>query len=173
MALERGKVFVNDLEVTPADAGRSVEAGDRVRVWMDRPGSARAARAEDRGRRRAQILYEDTALIVVNKPAGLLTVPLPPRDADIGSRAARRASANARQAPADRRPSHRPRHVRPRRVREATRAQHRLKDQFRRREPERVYLAVVYGIRHRPRAPGATGSSWDHAALIQKETHPW
>ena len=40
-ALERGKVFLNDAEVTPADAGRRLQSGDRVRVWMDRPGSAR------------------------------------------------------------------------------------------------------------------------------------
>jgi 23S rRNA-/tRNA-specific pseudouridylate synthase len=54
--------------------------GDRVRVWMDRPGSAhrrwgRAGGAEGR----LQVVYEDPVLIVVNKPAGLLTVPLPRR----------------------------------------------------------------------------------------------
>ena len=40
-AIERGKVYVNDTEATPADAARRVVAGDRVRLWQDRPGSSR------------------------------------------------------------------------------------------------------------------------------------
>src|SRR5262245_19774852 len=40
VALERGKVFVNDVEVTLEDGGRRLRDGDQVRVWMDRPGSA-------------------------------------------------------------------------------------------------------------------------------------
>ena len=40
-ALERGKVFVNDREMTLADAGARLEAGDAVRLWMDRPGSSK------------------------------------------------------------------------------------------------------------------------------------
>ena len=49
-ALERGKVFVNDVEVALADAARRLAAGDVVRVWMDRPGSAKppAPRGDDR-----------------------------------------------------------------------------------------------------------------------------
>ena len=52
------------------------------------------------------------------------------------------------------------------------RAQDALKAQFKRREPERVYLAVVYG---RPSPPQGTWRDhlvWDTKALIQKETHP-
>jgi 23S rRNA pseudouridine1911/1915/1917 synthase len=47
-----------------------------------------------------------------------------------------------------------------------------LKDQFRRREPERVYWAVVYG--HPDPAQGTWRDRlvWDTKALIQKETHP-
>ena len=51
-------------------------------------------------------------------------------------------------------------------------AQARLKEQFKRREPERVYWAVVYG---RPTPPQGTWRDhlvWDQKALIQKETHP-
>ena len=51
-------------------------------------------------------------------------------------------------------------------------AQKRLRDQFKRHEPERVYLAVVYG---RPNPPSGTWRDtlvWDDTALIQKETHP-
>src|SRR5262245_1789294 len=79
-ALERGKVFVNDREATPADAGRRLEDGDRVRSWMDRPGSARRRWGRAGADGELRILYQDSALIVVNKPAGVLTVPLPAGD---------------------------------------------------------------------------------------------
>src|SRR5439155_14369109 len=72
-----GKVFINTIEASRADGGRHLVAGDVVRVWHDRPGSSRR-----RGPSRAgdlDIAYEDSAIIVVNKPAGLLTVPLPVR----------------------------------------------------------------------------------------------
>jgi ribosomal 50S subunit-recycling heat shock protein len=38
-AIERGKVFINDAEASAADAAKPLSTGDRVRVWMDRPGS--------------------------------------------------------------------------------------------------------------------------------------
>src|SRR5207253_10431406 len=74
-ALQRGKIFVNDRETTTADAGARLARGDTVRVWMDRPGSAKrqTSLGDDRD---LPIVYEDEALIVLNKPAGLLAVPL-------------------------------------------------------------------------------------------------
>src|ERR1700730_10473723 len=75
-ALERGKVFVNDREVTLADAASRLAAGDIVRLWMDRPGTAQR-RATIGGDSDLPIVYEDDALLVLNKPAGLLAVPLP------------------------------------------------------------------------------------------------
>jgi len=171
-ALERGKVFVNDEEATLDDAGRRLAAGEVVRVWMDRPRSARR-RAGRTGAGDLGIVYEDDALIVVNKPAGLLAVPLERR----------------REAPSvyDQLEDH----LRPRGKRKplvvhridrdtsglvvfATRrdAQERLKEQFKRHEPERVYLAVVYG---HPTPPSGTWRDrlvWDQKSLVQKETHP-
>src|SRR5438045_4404301 len=76
-ALERRKVFVNGVEASIADAAQPVSAGDAIRLWTDRPGSA--ARRPRRGGRRGSpldIVFEDDALIVVNKPAGVLSVPL-------------------------------------------------------------------------------------------------
>src|SRR5262252_6563156 len=75
-SLERGRVFVNDREMTLSDAATHVAAGDVVRLWMDRPGSAkrRSALGEHRD---LVVVYEDDAVIVLNKPAGLLAVPLP------------------------------------------------------------------------------------------------
>ena len=51
-ALERGKIFVNEVEAGLPDAARRLEAGDAVRVWIDRPGSARARRRRRPGHRR-------------------------------------------------------------------------------------------------------------------------
>src|SRR4029077_11801777 len=75
-ALERGKVFLNDREMSIDDAGARLATGDAVRLWMDRPGSAgrRAMLGDDRD---LPIVYEDDTLIVLDKPAGLLAVPLP------------------------------------------------------------------------------------------------
>src|SRR5438552_17732860 len=75
-ALDRGKVFVNDIEVALADAGRRMAVGDAVRVWTDRPGSAKR-RSTLGDTRDLPIVYEDEALIVLNKPPGVLSVPLP------------------------------------------------------------------------------------------------
>src|SRR4051812_36167499 len=75
-ALERGKVFLNGAEAGSADAARRIEAGDQVRVWVDRPGSAKTRRAGPTSTGDLQIVFEDAALLVVNKPAGLLTVAL-------------------------------------------------------------------------------------------------
>jgi 23S rRNA pseudouridine1911/1915/1917 synthase len=171
-ALERGKVFVNESEATTTDAATRLAPGDAVRVWMDRPGSAKrrpgAFESAD-----LHILYEDDTLIVLNKPAGLLAVPLE-----------RKAGANSIYDQIDD-------HLRSHGTRRPcvvhridrdtsglvvfakhTRAQAHLKDQFRRREPERVYWAVVYG--HPQPAAGTWRDHlvWDTKALIQKQTSP-
>ena len=75
-ALARGRVFVNDREATPAEASTRLVSGDRVRFWPDRPGSARKKTPRAPRPGELAIVYEDDALIVVNKPPGLLAVPL-------------------------------------------------------------------------------------------------
>ena len=171
-ALERGKVFVNDVEMTPADASSRTIGGTVVSVWMDRPGSARTRRgAFSEGS--LDILHEDDALIVLDKPAGLLSVPLDQRD----------AAPSVYELVEDHLRSHgkrRPLVVH--RIDQDTsglvvfakhaRAQADLKEQFRRREPERVYLAIVYG---RPDPAAGVWQDrlvWDERASIQKQTHP-
>jgi 23S rRNA pseudouridine1911/1915/1917 synthase len=171
-AIERGKVFLNDAEATMADAAARLRPGDRVRVWMDRPGSAKA-------RPRAQqvadvvVVYEDEALMVVDKPAGLLAVPL--------ERKANAPSVFDQLEDHFRSRGKRKPLVVHRIDRDTSglvvfaktlRAQSALKEQFKRREPERVYWAVVYG---RPSPAQGTWRDhlvWDTKALIQKETHP-
>jgi len=171
-ALARGKIFVNDREATRADAALLLAAGDAVRVWMDRPGSAKR-RAAIGDARDLPIVYEDAALVVLNKPAGVLAVPLERREdarsvfddlvAHWRSRGRRRPLVVHR---IDRDTSGLvvfAKHAA---------AQEHLKAQFKRHEPDRVYLAVVYG---HPRPAAGTWRDrfvWDQRALIQKETHP-
>jgi 23S rRNA pseudouridine1911/1915/1917 synthase len=170
-ALERGKVFLNDAPVGVEDAGRRLVATDAVRVWMDRPGSARPKpRPRDVGD--VTIIHEDADVIVVNKPAGLLTVPLERKaDAD---------SVESQLAEHLRRRRRRPLVVH--RIDRDTSglvlfaanavAQRKLRDQFRRHTVERVYLAVVYGTPSPARGTWRDRLVWDQRALIQKETHP-
>ena len=172
-ALARGRIFLNDEEVTPADASRRLVIGDRVRFWPDRPGSAK--RKTPRAARPGElpIVYEDDALIVVNKPPGLLAVPLERQEdaASVQDELVLHLRSKGKRRPLV---VHRIDRDTSGLVVFAKRpdAQGRLKDQFRRREPERVYLAVVYG--HPTPASGSWRDHlvWDQKALIQKETHP-
>jgi 23S rRNA pseudouridine1911/1915/1917 synthase len=171
-AREKGKVFLNDGEVRPGEVRLRLKAGDVVRVWQDRPGSARRRPFPFKSGE-LRILYEDPHLIVVNKPAGLLAVPL------------------ERQEDAESIFDHLEQHLRSHGKRKPLtvhridrdtsgivlfakdgRTQAALKMQFRERTPERVYLAVVYG--HPKPASGTWRDhlAWDRKALIQKETSP-
>jgi len=171
-ALERGKIYVNDVEAGVADAGRRLAGGDVVRAWLDRPGSSRrhprTGVVED-----LDIIHEDEELIVVNKAAGILTVPLE-----------RRPDALSVLALIENRfRSHgRPRVFPVHRIDQNTSglvvfakhasAQRTLKEQFKRREPQRVYWAVVYGTPDPVEGTWRDVLVWDEKALIQKETHP-
>ena len=171
-ALERGKVYVNGAEAALGDASRRLMSGDRVRLWMDRPGSAkRRPRTGPVGE--LDVIYEDDRIIVVNKPAGLLAVPLE-----------RRSDApSVYEQIEDRLRSHGKR--RPfvvHRIDQDTsglvvfakeaQTQRALKDQFKRREPARVYRAIVYGVPDPREGTWRDFLVWDEKALIQKETHP-
>src|SRR5579872_1193919 len=170
-AIGRGKVFVNDDEAVAADAARRVRAGDRIRLWMDRPGSAKR-RPSPHQVGLVQIVYEDDDLIVVDKPAGLLAVPLPTNNApSVVEEIARHLRSHRRRRPfvvhrIDRDTSglvvvakHALAHVA-------------LKGQFVRHEPERVYRAVVYGHPSPDSGTWRDRLVWDQRSLIQKETHP-
>lgn len=138
--------------------------------------AARPRRPRDAQARDLAILYEDEAIVVVDKPAGLLTVPLPRREhapsvaslieARYRSHRARRPFAVHR---IDRDTSGIVVFARNPRAQEA------LKRQFIAHEPERVYLAIVHGS---PRPTTGTWRDrlvWDQQALIQKPaaaSHP-
>ena len=173
-ALERGKIFLNEREMTLDQAGTRLAAGDVVRAWMDRPGSAkrRATLGDDRD---LPIVYEDDTVVVLDKPPGLLAVPLPLR---------RRANA---PSVFDEVKEYLWRHGRRRAFvvhridrdtsglvvfAKSAAAQDQLKGQFKRHLPERVYQAVVYGHPSPSSGTWRDHLVWDDRSLIQKETHP-
>ncbi|HSG88618.1 MAG TPA: RluA family pseudouridine synthase [Pseudomonadales bacterium] len=171
-ALDKGQIFVNGGEASRSDAGLRLDVGDTVRVWRDRPGSARR-RWRPRAAGEVAVIHEDGLLLVVNKPAGLLTVPL------------------ERKAAAPSVYDHLEAHLRPHGKRrplvvhridrdtsglvvfaKTRAAQAALKKQFRRRQAERVYQALVYG---RPEPREGTWRDhlvWDARVLIQRRTRP-
>ena len=171
-AIERGKVFVNDAEASGAEAAaRRLSTGDRVRVWMDRPGSSKR-RPAPHETDDLSILYEDDDLIAVNKPPGVLSVPL---ERKAGAESVFDQIARHLR-------SHRTR--RPFTVHRIDRdtsgivlfakhaaAQARLKQQFLHHEPERVYQAIVYGHPTPPAGAWRDTLVWDGRSLIQKQTH--
>jgi 23S rRNA pseudouridine1911/1915/1917 synthase len=171
-ALERGKVFVNGEDAGPQDGARRLQAGDAVRVWMDRPGSSRKLSQRPSRRGELSIVHEDDAIIVVDKPAGLLTVPLP-RQEDAPS--VEDLLEDHLRSKGKRRPLvvHRIDRDTSGLVMFAKRpeAQSRLKDQFRRHEAERIYRAIVYGVPSPAHGTWRDHLVWDQRSLIQKETH--
>jgi 23S rRNA pseudouridine1911/1915/1917 synthase len=167
-ALERGKVFLNGAEATIADAARRLTAGDAVRVWIDRPGSAKA-RARVTAIGELRVIYEDDDLLVVDKPAGLLAVPLERKPDASSAYEQLRDHFHSRGG------------LKPFVVHRIDRdtsglvifakhaaAQAALKDQFKRREPERVYWAVVEGHPDPPAGTWRDHLVWDTKSLIQK-----
>jgi 23S rRNA pseudouridine1911/1915/1917 synthase len=162
-ALARGKVFVNDREMTLADAAARVSAGDIVRLWTDRPGSAKR-RSTLGDLRDLPVVYEDDTLIVLNKPAGLLAVPLPLERRNDARSVFEDLKIYLRQR-ARRRPF----------------VVHRIDRDtsglvlFAKTEAAqamRVYQAVVYGHPSPPEGTWRDYLVWDTKALIQKETSP-
>src|SRR5262249_26868710 len=144
-AIAKGKVFINDIEQTTKDASRKLQAKETVRIWMDRPGSAQR-RYSERHTSGLHLLYEDASIIVINKPAGLLSVPLPsgPDQPSLLDQVKTHLKSHRKLDPL----------VVHRIDRDTSgivlfakthEAQLRLKDQFERREATRIYLAIVHG----------------------------
>lgn len=172
-ALERGKVYINDAEATLADASRRLREGDAVQFWQDRPGSGRKQTLRAARPGELSIVYEDDALIVVNKPAGLLAVPLERQEdaLSVQDLLVLHLRSKGRRRPLV---VHRIDRDTSGLVMFALRpdAMAGLKEQFLRREPERVYLAIVYGHPEPQQGTWTDHLVWDQKSLIQKQTHP-
>jgi 23S rRNA pseudouridine1911/1915/1917 synthase len=167
-AIARGRVFIDGTEVEAGSGARLVKPGEQVRLWMDRPGSAAKA-PRPPARDGLEIIHEDADVVVVNKPAGLLSVPL---DGDS-------AAPSVQAILWDRYRSHRSREpLVVHRIdkdtsglvlfalHEAARAA--LVAQFAHRTPDRVYLALVNG--HPMPAEGVWHDRlvWDESAFVQR-----
>jgi 23S rRNA pseudouridine1911/1915/1917 synthase len=172
-AIDRGKIFVNDREAATVDAALTLAGGDVVSVWMDRPGSGRAVRARPRRDGDLVVVYEDASLLVVDKPPGLLAVPL-------GRRGQAESLVELVEAHLRSQSNRRPLVVH--RIDRDTSglvmfakdgaALTHLKAQFLRREPERVYLAVVHGHVTPEEGTWRDRLVWDGEELIQRATSP-
>jgi 23S rRNA pseudouridine1911/1915/1917 synthase len=173
-ALACGKVFLNGEEASFADAGRRLAAGDRVGYWPDRPGSSKPRRREIVSVRAAlDVVYQDEALLVVNKPPGWIVEPLPGEErgeVTLLDLVADHLRAGVRTRP----------YVVHRIDRDTSglvlfaltaASREHLKAQFERQSPDRIYLAVVNG--HPEPASGTWRDKlvWDKERLIQKRAH--
>jgi 23S rRNA pseudouridine1911/1915/1917 synthase len=172
--VERGKVFLNGLEVTFDRAGRRLAAGDELVLWIDRPGSS-ARQSRDVVARRAslRIVFEDHALVVLDKPAGILVEPLP----------GDRPEVTLQDLLADRlRPSGGAQALVVHRIDRDTTglvlfakdpgSQAALKRQFERRTARRVYLAVTTGRFREREGTWVDQLVWDKARLVQRRARP-
>jgi len=172
--LERGKVFLDGQAAGPDDAARRLAPGLRVGVWMDRPGSARAAdRAAHDRRHLLRIVADDADFIVADKPAGMIVEPLPGRGGEEVTlvelvrhhlRHEPRASLHVVHR-IDRDTSGLVLFARNAEARGA------LKDQFEQRTPVRVYQAIVEGTVRPPRGRWTDQLAWDASQLRQRKAH--
>jgi len=172
--LERGKVFLGGAGVGPGEAAHRLAPGERVGVWMDRPGSATPAdRAAADARDRLRIVADDAAFIVADKPAGLLVEPLPGRGGEEVTlldllchhlRHAPRAALHVVHR-IDRDTSGLVLFARTAEARDA------LKDQFERRTPSRVYQAVLEGVVTPASGTWTDRLAWDASRLRQRKAH--
>jgi 23S rRNA pseudouridine1911/1915/1917 synthase len=183
-ALACGKVFLNDAELTFADAGRRLAGGDRIGYWPDRPGSSKPRRREIVTARAAlDVVHRDDAVLVVNKPPGWIVEPLPGEEqgevtlldlvADLVAEVSRPVA-----------PASSLRRSRPYVVHRIDRdtsglvlfaltaaSRDHLKAQFERHTPDRIYLAVVNG---HPVPESGTWRDmlvWDKERLFQRRAH--
>ena len=172
--IARGKVFLNGQPVDVSAAGRRIRGGDQVGLWIDRPGSSTVVDHAVRDARSfLHILFEDAAIVVVDKPPGLIVEPLPGyRDEEITlvhlledhGRYRVRAHFHVVHR-IDRDTSGLVLFAKSASARDA------LKSQFEAHTPTRLYQAVLRG-----RVMPASGEwrdllSWDKDQLIQRRAH--
>ncbi|QQS47019.1 MAG: RluA family pseudouridine synthase [Acidobacteriota bacterium] len=167
-ALAKGKVFLDQTELSSSDAARKMSAGETIRLWMDRPGSARRRYTERRSSG-LHIIFEDPSLLIVNKPAGLLTVQLAskPDEPSLIDLVKHHLRSQHKKAVfvvhrIDRDTSGLVV------IAKSPEAQRRLKEQFERREPQRIYLAVVHGHPSPPSGTWRDKLVWDKDELQQR-----
>jgi 23S rRNA pseudouridine1911/1915/1917 synthase len=168
-AIARGRIFVNEVEQTALDAGRKLQPRETVRAWLDRPGSAKHRVFTDRQISGLHVIYEDEAMMVINKPSGVLTVKLAAQSDEPSLY--EQAVEYVRQRSK----------LKPQVVHRIDRdtsglvvfaktnaARDHLKRQFAAHKPERIYQAVVYGIPFPVKGTWRDWLWWDEEDLVQR-----
>lgn len=172
--IARGKVFLNGREAGVTDRAALLSTGDRIGIWVDRPGSSRLSeRTLASARSPLRIVHEDAALVLVDKPAGVLVEPLP-GEAGWEATVLDLLLERARHLP-------RVRYYVVHRIDRDTTglvmfartiaARDRLQEQFEARTPERVYLAVALGHVRADSGTWRDRLAWDKSALRQRRAH--
>ena len=172
-AIARGRIFLNEVEQTALDAGRKLQPRETVRAWLDRPGSAKHRVFTDRHVSGLHVIYEDETLLILNKPAGVLTVKLAAQSEEPSLY--EQAMDYVRQRSK----------LKPQVVHRIDRdtsglvifakqnaARDHLKRQFTAHKPERVYQAVVYGIPFPEKGTWRDWLLWDEEDLVQRAGNP-
>jgi 23S rRNA pseudouridine1911/1915/1917 synthase len=172
--LARGKVYLNGEPVDLAAAAHRLVAGEGVGVWLDRPGSSTAAdRSIVTKRHLLRLVYSDAAIIVVDKPPGLLVDPLPDgrtaevtvfdllrdqvrREARTGLYVVHRIDRDTSGLVL---------------LARTAAASEVLKDQFEAQAPERVYQAVLLGCPVPTSGTWRDRLSWDASTFRQRRAH--
>ena len=123
--------------------------------------------------RELAVVYEDDSIVAVNKPSGLLSVPLvrSPDTPSVSERLEDRYRSHGKRRPfvvhrIDQDSSGIVLFAR------TPAAQRTLIEQFKRREPERVYWAIVYGHPHPSSGTWRDRLVWNPKALIQRLARP-
>ncbi|MCX6551383.1 MAG: RluA family pseudouridine synthase [Acidobacteria bacterium] len=172
--LERGKVFLGDRPAGRSDAAHRLRPGQRVGLWIDRPGSAKAA---DRQVYDIQdllhIVHEDPDFLVVDKPVGLIVEPLPGRVGEETTLLDLLVAYYHHDVRAQLYVVHRiDRHTsglvlfaRTAAARDA------LKDQFENRTPMRIYQAVLLGRVTPEQGRWTDRLAWDAESYRQRRAH--
>jgi len=173
--IRRGKVYLGGEPVAATQAAARLAPGDRVGLWLDRPGSAAPAeRSVVPLRHLLRIVHSDAAIVVVDKPPGVLVDPLPGDGnspevtlldllKDHG-----RADAHARCYVVHRIDRETSGLVLFARTPVACEA---LKEQFEAHTPERIYQAIVLGRPHPESGTWQDWLSWDATSFRQRRAH--
>lgn len=176
--VESGKVTVDGRVVGPGDLGLPVRKGCSVAVNWTAKGTAFERHVARKGLSAAglKILYEDDAIVAVDKPAGLLSDSATRQQRDEDT-VRSRVHAWLKSAGGKAWVVHRIDRDTTGVVllaKNETSEKH-LRAQFRTHTPERVYRTVVYGLVAGPHGEWADWMAWDSKKLIQRSVrsdHP-
>lgn len=172
--LKSGKVMVDGANVGGDDGGRAMSPGNRIVIRWNQPGTGarRVAAKEALDRVGVVVRHEDDAILVADKPAGLLTDAADSDQLKHRDTLRKRVKAWLQGAPVW--PAHRiDRDTTGLVVFAKTElAQKILKAQWIERTPTRVYLVVVEGAIEPDRGRFSDWMRWDGATRIQRPCEP-